>query len=97
MATGLQRCSAKLQTRLPDAFWDWLDQNPNVLLSVAATSFPVKPKTWQNLHALWEEFKDEGEDFRKMGEWLVGLAVLSFSKYSKQVQGYPIPHGVFVL
>ena len=74
MATGLQRCSAKLQTRLPDAFWDWLDQNPNVLLSVAATSFPVKPKTWQNLHALWEEFKDEGEDFRKMGEWLVGLA-----------------------
>ena len=28
---------------------------------------------------------------------LVGLAVLSFSKYSKQVQGYPIPHGVFML
>ena len=54
-AVGLQYCAAKSAAQLDDAFWSWLEARPELLLTLAATAYPVQAKIWENLQRFWQE------------------------------------------
>jgi len=81
---AVQVCEAKrLLPDLQSDFWRWLEDQPDVLIDLAATSFPLKPQTWKNLERLWYEFRSELDILR--GSALVGVA--HFNRYADVTSG----------
>ena len=77
-AVGLQYCSAKSTTTLDEDFWSWLEDRPETLLSLAATTYPVSAKVWENMERLWREpeFRAKADGDAEFRSHLVGFAYM---------------------
>merc|ERR1719326_1426054 len=75
-AVGMQVCSAKGVTNLDEDFWAWLEARPDLLLSLAATAYPVQGRIWENLEKLWKEFRSDAESNPDLGSHLIGFAYM---------------------
>ena len=91
-AVGLQFCAARSDVNLDEAFLSWLGQRPEVLLSLAATTYPVQSTVWENMQRLWEESELRAEAERNLdfADAMVGFA------YKQRRVGidYPIDYEV---
>lgn len=88
-AVGLQYCAAKSVAQLDDAFWSWLEARPELLLTLAATAYPVQAKIWENLQRLWQEseFRAAAESNPEFASHMVGFA---YMQRKTSVDGHPL-------
>jgi hypothetical protein len=76
-AVGLQYCAAyDLATRNDTVFLDWLETRPDLLVSLAATTFPVEATVWGNMEKLWREFRSDIDANPDLGSHLLGFAYM---------------------
>jgi hypothetical protein len=75
-AVGLQYCEAKRVTELNEDFWRWLEGRPDLLLSLAATTYPVQAKVWEHMERLWTEFRAKVDSLPDLGSHIVGFAFM---------------------
>jgi hypothetical protein len=75
-AVGLQYCAAKEHVLLDDDFLTWLDTRPDLLLSLAATTYPVQTNVWKNMETLWQEFQSDLDANPDLGSHLIGFAYM---------------------
>jgi hypothetical protein len=57
-------------------FLEWLETRPDLLVSLAATAFPVEAKIWGNMENLWKEFRKDVDENPDLGSHLVGFAYM---------------------
>jgi hypothetical protein len=86
-AVGLQYCAARSEANLDDAFLSWLADRPELLLSLAATTYPVQPTVWENMQRLWQEsdLRTEAEQNSDFGGHMVGF---SYMQRTTSVDGH---------
>jgi hypothetical protein len=76
-AVGLQYCAGyDLATSNDTVFLEWLETRPDLLVSLAATTFPVEAAVWGNMKNLWKEFRSEVDENPDLGSHLVGFAYM---------------------
>ena len=88
-AVGLQYCAAKSLAQVDDAFWSWLEARPELLLTLAATAYPVQAKIWENLQRFWQEseFRAAAESNPEFASHMVGFA---YMQRKTSVDGHPL-------
>jgi hypothetical protein len=57
-------------------FLEWLESRPDLLVSLASTTFPVEAKVWGNMKKLWKEFRSDVDTNPDLGSHLVGFAYM---------------------
>jgi hypothetical protein len=76
-AVGLQYCEAyDLATSNDTVFLAWLETRPDLLVSLAATTFPIEARVWGNMKNLWKEFRNDVDAHPDLGSHLVGFAYM---------------------
>jgi hypothetical protein len=88
-AVGLQYCTAKSMATLDEAFWSWLEDRPELLLSLAATAYPVQPKIWENMQRLWQE-DDIQKEASRNPDFASSLVGFAYMQRKTSMTGHPI-------
>ena len=81
------RPAARSEADLDEAFLSWLGARPELLLSLASTTYPVQPAVWENMQRLWQEseLRAEAERNTDFADQMVGFA---YMQRRTSVDGY---------